>query len=104
MRVNPILDWSYENIWKFILDFEIPYCSLYNEGYTHLGNKDNTVKNPFLKREGDQYAPAFEADGTTENYSRKSYKGPLEYLNSDLIIGVYDSPLEVSFLFLELLK
>lgn len=45
MRVNPILNWSYETVWNFIHAFEIPYCSLYEQGYTYLGNKRNTTKN-----------------------------------------------------------
>lgn len=29
-RINPIIDWSYEQVWTFILDFNIPYCKLYD--------------------------------------------------------------------------
>ena len=29
-RVNPIIDWDYHSVWKFILDFKIPYCKLYD--------------------------------------------------------------------------
>ncbi|KAG1101028.1 hypothetical protein G6F42_017567 [Rhizopus arrhizus] len=32
MRVQPIIDWSYKNIWDFLLELKIPYCSLYDEG------------------------------------------------------------------------
>ena len=32
MRVNPILDWGYSDLWTIIQDLEIPYCSLYNRG------------------------------------------------------------------------
>ena len=47
-RICPIIDWSYERVWKFIKDYHIPYCKLYDEGYTSVGNKKNTKKNHYL--------------------------------------------------------
>ena len=35
--VSPIVDWSEETVWRFISDQELPYCSLYNEGFHRLG-------------------------------------------------------------------
>lgn len=74
-RVNPILEWNYREIWAFLLAFQIPYCSLYDLGYTSLGRVDNTQKNPELKNDdttiATPYLPAYLLkDGTKERESR----------------------------------
>lgn len=35
--VNPIIDWTEEEVWEFLKENHIPYCSLYNEGFKRLG-------------------------------------------------------------------
>lgn len=35
--LNPIVDWTNEEVWEFIKEFNIPYCELYNEGFERLG-------------------------------------------------------------------
>ena len=35
--INPIIDWSDAEVWEFIRQYNIPYCSLYDEGWTRLG-------------------------------------------------------------------
>lgn len=44
-------------MWRFLAEFQLPYCSLYDEGYTSLGNIDNTEKNPALRTKAG-YLPA----------------------------------------------
>eukprot|EP01035_Chromulina_nebulosa_P018504 gene18504-24221_t len=50
MRVNPILKWSYGQVWDFLRAFDLPYCKLYDEGYTSLGKRSDTQPNPYLRR------------------------------------------------------
>ena len=35
--VNPIIDWSEDDVWQFLNENGIEHCSLYDEGYTRLG-------------------------------------------------------------------
>ena len=35
--VNPIIDWTDEDVWEFIHEYNIPYCELYDKGRNRLG-------------------------------------------------------------------
>jgi len=58
-RVNPLLQWEYQDIWNFLIDTFEPYCKLYDVGYTSLGNLRDTLPNPALRNEDGTYKPAF---------------------------------------------
>ncbi len=45
LRINPILHFTRKDIWDYIMTNKIPYCCLYDEGYTSLGCKPCTFKN-----------------------------------------------------------
>ena len=70
MRIHPVIDWHYADIWAFLLELDVEYCELYDQGYTSLGGVTDTHRNPALAveqtadqaREGDavKYRPAYE--------------------------------------------
>ncbi|KAI3332279.1 adenine nucleotide alpha hydrolases-like protein [Xylariaceae sp. AK1471] len=69
MRVHPVIDWHYAEIWAFIRHFGIPYCPLYDQGYTSLGGTEDTHPNPNLKKQdekGGGFLPAYELVGDNE--------------------------------------
>ena len=35
--INPIIDWTDEDVWEFIHEYQVPYCELYDKGYKRLG-------------------------------------------------------------------
>jgi len=35
--LNPIIDWSESEVWEYIRERNLPYCSLYDEGFKRLG-------------------------------------------------------------------
>jgi FAD synthetase len=52
----------------------MPYCSLYDQGYTSLGDMATTQKNPALEREDGSFAPAYELKQTSEERLGRSAK------------------------------
>ncbi|AOA61481.1 Flavin adenine dinucleotide (FAD) synthetase [Komagataella phaffii CBS 7435] len=70
MRVNPILEWDYHQIWFFLRHLKIEYCKLYDMGYTSLGGTNNTIKNPDLQ-DGDGYLPAYLLDDSEKERSSR---------------------------------
>ncbi|KAK3707472.1 3'-phosphoadenosine 5'-phosphosulfate sulfotransferase [Vermiconidia calcicola] len=48
MRIHPVIDWHYAEIWCFIRELGVEYCELYDLGYTSLGGTEDTHPNPAL--------------------------------------------------------
>eukprot|EP00803_Ostreobium_quekettii_P000689 evm.model.scf_314EXC.14 EVM.evm.TU.scf_314EXC.14 scf_314EXC:82576-94060(-) len=79
MRINPVFEWSYHHVWQFLRTIGVAYCSLYDEGYTSLGDVHNTTPNSALRNEDGQFVPAhhladsnLERDGRKDKSSEKS--------------------------------
>ncbi|XP_012569683.1 uncharacterized protein [Cicer arietinum] len=77
MRVNPILDWSYRDVWAFLLTCKVNYCSLYDQGYTSIGSIYDTVPNSLLSvsNSSNKFKPAYLlSDGRLERAGRVKRK------------------------------
>jgi phosphoadenosine phosphosulfate reductase len=44
--LHPIIDWSTEDVWQYIRERGLAYCSLYDEGFTRLGCVMCPMQNP----------------------------------------------------------
>uniref|UniRef100_A0A7G3ABC2 FAD synthase n=1 Tax=Lutzomyia longipalpis TaxID=7200 RepID=A0A7G3ABC2_LUTLO len=49
MRISPLLDWTCNDVWEYLQKNHVPYCKLYDVGYTSLGGRENTTPNPNLR-------------------------------------------------------
>lgn len=68
------------HIWYFLRSFDLPYCSLYDLGYTSLGKVGETLPCPALRKigsfeEGDEYWPAYELVDWTKERAGRVKKG-----------------------------
>lgn len=67
MRVHPVIDWHYAEVWAFLRHLGVGYCELYERGYTSLGGVGDTHPNPALRVPGtEEYRPAYELVGDEE--------------------------------------
>ncbi|SPQ96195.1 FAD synthase [Plasmodiophora brassicae] len=76
IRVNPILDLTYGVVWAFLRSHNLPYCKLYDEGFTSIGPMSLTAPNPALQAaDGQSFLPAYLLeDVEAERAGRRSPK------------------------------
>lgn len=69
-RVNPALEWKFSDVWRFLCGSGLSYCVLYDQGYTSLGERDNTQKNEALRLPDGEYLPAYKLAEAEEHLER----------------------------------
>lgn len=37
LKISPICDWTWDEVWQYIKKYNLPYCKLYDRGYTSIG-------------------------------------------------------------------
>lgn len=79
IRHNPLIKWTYSDVWNYIDENKLPVCSLYERGYTSIGNKLNTYPN-YLLFTGCSYSHAkYLEDHNSERIGRIPINLPLEF-------------------------
>ena len=58
--VCPIVYWSDDDVWAFLKNYNVPYCSLYDEGWTRLGCVGCPLANREQQKKEFARWPAFE--------------------------------------------
>jgi len=81
-RINPIINWSYTDVWTFLRTLQVSYCCLYDQGYTSIGSTYNTSPNPALLIE----PPAAELvdDDSQSSSKQPRYRPAYELLDGSL--------------------
>lgn len=83
LRLLPILKWNFQTVWSFIRECNIEYCSLYDQGYTEVGDRVNSIVNPFL--EG---GFAYRGNENVEHFSRTQIYNKIRRKEGKIVFDV----------------
>lgn len=105
--LNPIIDWTTEEVWEFIHRYNIPYCKLYDEGFERLGcigcpmaspkmrlkefERYPKIKEAYIKAFDRMIRKQIEGGGT-----RKDYKRNRTVQDLDAMVNTSPTPTECS--------
>ncbi len=42
LKINPLANWNYQMVWKYVVEHNVPYNPLYDLGYTSIGDEPLT--------------------------------------------------------------
>lgn len=80
--LNPIIDWTTDEVWEFIHRFNIPYCKLYDEGFHRLGCIGCPMATEREKKRQFKRWPKYE-EAYLRAFDRMLKNGKREYLKWD---------------------
>ena len=90
VNINPIIDWTDDEVWEFIETYTVRYCELYDQGYTRLGcvgcpmsyrRERELERYPYIRK---KYIEAFEKmliEREKAEISNKSWKTAEDVMN-----------------------
>lgn len=80
--LNPIIDWSDEDVWEFIHRYNVKYCHLYDEGFKRLGCIGCPMATEREKKRQFKRWPKYE-EAYLRAFDRMLKNGKKEYLKWD---------------------
>lgn len=101
--LNPIIDWSTDDVWEFIKEFDVPYCCLYDQGFSRLGCIGCPMGTPSHRRFEFERYPKYKAaylKAFEKMVAVNIARGGRSGVNSEQItkdISRYGRPREVDF-------
>lgn len=58
---NPIVDWGTDEVWRFVIQENMPYCTLYDEGFSRMGCIGCPMNSPYNKRKAFDRWPKYKS-------------------------------------------